>query len=76
MTIQQKKKRSQSKKRMRHSSWQREQLRRLNKKLNLVKCKNCWATKLWHRVCPYCGYYAGKQVITIKSKSETNIVDA
>lgn len=39
-------------------------------------CKNCWAKKLSHRVCPVCGYYKGKQVITIKSKNKDKVVDA
>ncbi len=76
MTIQQKKKRSQSKKRIRHSSWQRDRLRKLNNKLNISICKNCKSPKLWHRVCRVCGFYAGKQVLNIKSKSKETIVDA
>jgi len=39
-------------------------------------CKNCGAKKLSHRVCPVCGYYKGKQIITIKSKSKDKVVDA
>lgn len=39
-------------------------------------CKNCWAKKLSHRVCPACGYYKDKQIITIKSKKKETIVDA
>ncbi|MDY6065152.1 MAG: 50S ribosomal protein L32 [Finegoldia sp.] len=33
-------------------------------KVTITTCKNCGAIKLPHRVCPECGYYAGKQVIT------------
>ncbi len=76
MTIQQKKKRSQSKKRIRHSSRQRDQLYKLNRKLNIWVCKNCMSKKLWHRVCKVCGFYAGKQVLNIKSKSKGTVVDA
>lgn len=39
-------------------------------------CKNCGAKKLSHRVCPVCGYYKGKQVLTIKTKSKETVVDA
>jgi large subunit ribosomal protein L32 len=33
------------------------------KRINLVACQNCGAMKLTHRVCPGCGYYAGRTVI-------------
>lgn len=29
----------------------------------LSKCSNCGATVQYHRVCPDCGYYRGKQAI-------------
>lgn len=29
----------------------------------LTTCSHCGATITAHRVCPKCGYYAGKQVI-------------
>ncbi len=29
-------------------------------------CFNCQNTKLPHRICPYCGYYAKREVIAIK----------
>ncbi len=35
-------------------------------KTNLTACSNCQRLKLPHRVCPYCGYYAGRQIIEIK----------
>lgn len=35
-------------------------------KANLVACSNCQRLKLPHRVCPYCGYYAGRPVIEIE----------
>ena len=31
-------------------------------------CKQCGAPCLPHRVCKTCGYYGGKQVLTIKEK--------
>lgn len=32
----------------------------------LMKCPQCNAFKLAHRVCPACGYYNGKQVVVKK----------
>jgi large subunit ribosomal protein L32 len=30
-------------------------------------CPQCGAPHLPHRVCPSCGFYAGRQVITVES---------
>lgn len=38
----------------------------------LVKCPNCGATIKSHVVCPKCGHYDGKDVV---SKKDTNAVD-
>lgn len=35
-----------------------------------VPCPQCGQPRLTHRVCPSCGYYRGKQVLTVKSKKE------
>lgn len=70
-----KKKRSQSKKRIRHSTWQTEMIKYWTKKINLVKNSVTGSTSLWHRVDPKTWYYGDKQVITVKSKKE-KIVDA
>lgn len=32
-----------------------------------VKCSNCGAATLSHRVCGDCGFYSGKQVAAAKS---------
>jgi large subunit ribosomal protein L32 len=41
---------------------------------NIVKCPQCHAYKLPHRVCKECGFYKGKEVIKMevdkKSKSK------
>ncbi|MBO8466672.1 MAG: 50S ribosomal protein L32 [Bacteroidetes bacterium] len=29
----------------------------------LATCSNCGATVMYHRVCPECGYYRGRQII-------------
>ncbi len=33
---------------------------------SLSTCPNCQEAKLPHRVCPKCGYYKGREVITVK----------
>jgi len=35
-----------------------------------VPCPRCGAPRLPHRVCPECGYYGDRQVITIKEKAK------
>ena len=34
---------------------------------NLVECSNCGNLTMQHRVCPKCGFYQGRQVITPES---------
>ncbi|MDD6302822.1 MAG: 50S ribosomal protein L32 [Bacillales bacterium] len=55
----------------RRTSKTTKRMRRTHFKLNvtgLVKCSNCGATIVSHRVCPECGYYDGKQVVDVKKK--------
>lgn len=33
---------------------------------SLSTCPNCQEAKLPHRVCKKCGYYKGREVITVK----------
>jgi len=33
------------------------------KPLTLMKCPNCGTTVQYHRICPSCGQYRGKQAI-------------
>ncbi len=33
-----------------------------------AKCANCGEAHLPHRLCPACGYYKGRQVVTIVAK--------
>jgi len=35
---------------------------------NGVKCPNCGAMILPHRVCPECGFYKGREVIKVKDE--------
>jgi large subunit ribosomal protein L32 len=34
----------------------------------LAKCSQCGSTVRGHSVCPSCGYYKGRQVLTIAGK--------
>jgi large subunit ribosomal protein L32 len=34
-----------------------------------VLCENCGAAALPHRVCGACGYYKGRQVMTVKVRT-------
>lgn len=38
--------------------------------IRLVKCSKCGASVLPHHMCPVCGTYAGKSILTILSKAE------
>ena len=71
-----KKKRSQNKKRVRHSTWQTEKIKYWDNKINLVKNKETGKVTLAHRVDPETGYYGDKQIITARSKNNEKIVDA
>ncbi len=56
----------------RHSNT-RTQTRRAHDFLKLKsvsKCANCGAPILSHRVCMACGFYKGKQVLTVKIKEK------
>ena len=64
------------KKNMRHSTRLRVNLNSLSDSYALTKCSNCGKYHLSHRVCHHCGYYKGKQVITIKAKGGKKILEA
>ncbi|MCD6427105.1 MAG: 50S ribosomal protein L32 [Caldisericaceae bacterium] len=36
----------------------------------LVECPHCHHLILPHHVCPYCGYYDGRQVIAVEKKKK------
>jgi len=60
----------------RHSNT-RTRLRRAHDHLVLrstSKCSNCGTPMISHRICSKCGYYKGKQVLTIavKTKGDSN----
>ena len=57
----------------RRTSKTAKRMRRTHFKLSvsgLVKCPNCGAMIKSHNVCPMCGYYNGKQVVSKKTKKE------
>ena len=52
-------------------SKQRKNKRRTHYKAELptvATCSNCSATVLYHRVCPECGFYRGKQAMEMSAK--------
>lgn len=56
----------------RHSN-QRTRKRRTHDKLSVPAasvCPNCHAPKKPHYVCPACGYYKGKPVVSIRQKEK------
>jgi large subunit ribosomal protein L32 len=56
----------------RHSKARRDK-KKTHKKLSvgsLSKCQHCQKMKKPHAVCPYCGYYKGKQVVEVKVKKK------
>ncbi|MDD3284202.1 MAG: 50S ribosomal protein L32 [Patescibacteria group bacterium] len=52
-----------------HTSSARDQRRSHHalKKTTLVQCPKCKQTIAPHRVCKYCGYYNGEEIIKIKT---------
>ncbi len=55
--------------------WMSKEMKRLHENLSLVKCAHCAKYTPAHRVCGHCGWYKGKQVVTIKSK-KTALLEA
>ena len=77
MTIGPKKKISIAKSHQRHSTWEGLQLKKMKAAYQVATCTNCGAKKLAYNVCPVCGWYKGKQVITVKAgKKSEKIIDA
>lgn len=71
-----KKKVSRSRTKRRHAAWQRVNLVRISQKYAPSTCSNCGKAKLSHRACPHCGFYNGKQVISINTKGSSNVIAA
>lgn len=71
-----KKKVSRSRSKRRHAARQRVNLVRISNAYAPVKCENCTKSRLPHRVCTHCGFYNGKQVVSIKTESSSKIISA
>ncbi|MBI4354442.1 MAG: 50S ribosomal protein L32 [Candidatus Omnitrophica bacterium] len=57
----------------RHHTTSRQNKRRSHWKpavLSLARCPQCAQAIMPHRVCPHCGYYRGRQVLTIATKDK------
>jgi len=55
----------------RRTSKRKIRLRKASHKKSYVPvktCPNCGAPQQPHRVCPSCGYYRGRQVITVETE--------
>lgn len=60
----------------RRTSKTRKRMRRTHFVLSvsgLVKCPNCGATIKSHNVCPKCGHYDGKDVMSKKDKTAVDV---
>lgn len=54
-------------------SKQRTRTARANWKLsspNLVECPQCHSKKLPHKVCKTCGFYAGREIVSMEKAAE------
>jgi large subunit ribosomal protein L32 len=38
---------------------------------NLVQCSNCGEMRLPHTVCPKCGYYQGREVVSMEKEDKS-----
>lgn len=57
----------------RKHSHSRTRKRRTHQKLvapALVECKECHKMKPRHMICPFCGYYAGREIVKIEKKEK------
>jgi large subunit ribosomal protein L32 len=55
-----------------HSSGRRDR-RRAHDALtatSLVQCSNCGEMRLPHTVCPSCGHYKGREVVSVEEKKK------
>lgn len=57
----------------RKHSRSRSKKRRTHQKLSsplLIKCTHCGRLKPAHLICPFCGYYGGREIIKIEPKEK------
>ncbi|MBI5115965.1 50S ribosomal protein L32 [Candidatus Poribacteria bacterium] len=56
---------AQPKRRISRTRRDKRRAHRALKAQNVMKCPNCAKPVLAHRVCPECGFYNGRQVVTV-----------
>ncbi len=57
----------------RRHSYSRKKKKQTHQRLSLpplVECPSCRRLKISHMVCPFCGYYKGREVIKIEEKTK------
>jgi large subunit ribosomal protein L32 len=37
---------------------------------NLVQCSNCGEMRMPHTVCPSCGFYQGREVVSVEKEAK------
>ena len=55
------------------SKARRDSRRSANWKLSvpgIAKCPRCGKMKLCHRVCKFCGYYDGKEIVKVEAEAK------
>jgi large subunit ribosomal protein L32 len=38
--------------------------------INLVQCSNCGEMRLPHTVCPHCGHYQGREIVSMEKEQK------
>ncbi len=61
---------AQPKKKTTHSRSRMRKIKEHLENVNLVECPHCHNLIQPHKVCPYCGYYDGKQVLEVEKASK------
>ncbi len=61
---------AQPKKKPTHSKSRMRKIKERLDNVNLVECPHCHNLIQPHRVCPYCGYYDGKQVVEVAKEKK------
>jgi len=65
-----KKKTSKARGSRRYKGFQNRARKRLTQAIQLVDCTNCKAKTRLHHVCPECGFYRGKDMLSSTSKPQ------
>ncbi len=57
-------------KRKASSATKRQRSHRALLNLKLIKCPKCGKPSRPHRVCPFCGFYQGREIVKLKTKKK------